>query len=128
MPGFFVFEETDTGLGSNQHSTRHRPRADREPGSKQNWMRFWTDNDRTIVMEGRGPRFDSAQTQLSEAVAEATARSVANGRWLTMQLRPVLVRLGCPADAIDRLTALLSRWTWSEAPDGSAVWTFATGD
>lgn len=91
MTGLFVLEQP-------------RPsKADHGPGV----LEFWT-ADATISMEGWGDEFDQACHRLSKAVEKASARSVANGTWLTRHLIPLLDQLGCPQSASERLNEFVA--------------------
>jgi hypothetical protein len=61
----------------------------------------------TLVIEGRGQKFNAARGRLSDAVQKARARSVADGSWLARHVGPMLLDIGCPEDAANELIALV---------------------
>lgn len=61
----------------------------------------------TLLIEGRGHRFDTARQRLSAAVQKARPRTVGDGSWLTQEVRPLLLDIGCAPDAADELIELV---------------------
>jgi hypothetical protein len=94
--GLFLYEQPRPDVG-----------AEDDAESTGGVLEFWYSGAGTVVMEGRGKRFDDARANLHQIAGKATAKTVANGTWLHTKLAPALQPLGCSADAIDQLAELI---------------------
>ncbi|MFT3851367.1 MAG: restriction endonuclease [Ilumatobacteraceae bacterium] len=61
----------------------------------------------TLLIEGRGRGFDAARQRLSTAIQTARSRTVGDGTWLIQEVRPLLLDIGCAADAADEFIGLV---------------------
>ena len=108
--GLFVHER------QRPTSSQERAETNRASAGHPDVLTFSHHRDGTVVMDGRGPHFDTARDRLSDLVANATARSIADGRWVKSDLRPLLEDLGCPQDAIGQLIGLVESRVGATGP------------